>query len=594
MAGSTPSMIDMRTIRRSRMAAITALVLVGLVVALGAWLGWQAWQVNKDLTAAVDDAHRLEAALESGDRAQIDESLDELRRHSAAAASRTDGVSWSLLTHVPSFGDDAEGVRVVSEVVADLSEGGLRPLADTASDLDLILPKDGRISVDAVRSLQDPVAQASRALDDADRRLSAQSATGFVQRFRDQYRELAREVSDAAHSLRAADTALAVLPTMLGEGGARNYLMVFQNNAEVRATGGLPGAISLVTADDGAIRMSRQVAGASFGEREAPVLPLSEEEQELYGPQLGTFFLDANFTPDFPRTAELMRARWEEVYGGRLDGVVSLDPVALSYLLEATGPIPVGDETLSADNAVDELLNEVYLRYPDPVEQDAYFRTVARAIFDRISSGTGAAPRALLSALARGAEEGRIYVHSFDEAEQARLAPTRVAGEFVTDEDAPPQINVTMNDTTGAKMSYYLRYSVDASSTSCLGDAQSIAVHAKLRSEAPADAASLPDSITGGGRYGVKPGTQIVTVRLFAPAGGTIKRFAINAEAFKPDNIDQDGRAVATAYVTLSPGETVDVDWSVETGPGQTAGADLTVTPSIAGSESARLKSACG
>lgn len=587
-------MFAMRPFRRSRVLVTSLLVLVGAAVLLGAWLGWQAWQVNKDLTAAVDDAHRLESALEDGNTADIDAALAQLRGHSGSAASRTDGVGWSLLTHLPSVGDDASGVRLVSDVVSDLSKDGLQPLADTATDLDAILPKNGQIPIDAVRALQDPVQRASEALDEANQRLAGQDASGFIQRFRDKYRDLAGEVSDAARSLRAADTAVQVMPSMLGADSPRNYLMVFQNNAEVRATGGLPGAVSLIAANDGNIEMTRQVAGSSLGRRPTPVLPLTDAEEKLYGHQLGTYFLDANFTPDFPRTADLMRARWEEVYGGQLDGVLSLDPVALSYLLSATGPLAVGDTTLTADNAVDELLHDVYLRYPDPDEQDAYFRAVARALFDKISAGTGAAPRQLLGALSRGVDEGRIYLHSFATGEQDALAGSKIAGEFDTEAGSSPQVNVTMNDTTGAKMSYYLRYSVDLTATSCIGGAQTLAVHARLKSTAPADANTFPDYITGGGVYGVKPGDQIVTVRLFAPVDGVIKRFAINSEEFSPDGIDVDGRSVATAFVTLSPGETVDVNWSLQTAIDQAGATRLVVTPSIEGSDSAVIGSACG
>ncbi|WP_085874208.1 MULTISPECIES: DUF4012 domain-containing protein [unclassified Nocardioides] len=562
------------------------ILLLGVLVLVGGWLGWQAWQVNRDLGAAADDAAALQTALEDGDQASIDRSLADLQEHSAAASDRTDGVSWGLLTHAPVVGDDARGVRVVSDVMADLSNDGLEPLARTASRLDALLPRNGRVSIAAVRSLQEPVAQARDALADADRRLAAEDSGGFVQRLRDRYRELAGKVSDAAEAMNSAETALDVLPSMLGDGESRHYLLVFQNNAEIRATGGLPGAVSLVRARDGKIELTRQVAANSFGQRQSPVLPLSEVERLLYGAQLGTYFLDANFTPDFPRTADLMRARWEEVYGDDLDGVLSLDPVAISYLLAATGPVQVGDVTLSSDNAVDELLHQVYLRYPDPDRQDRFFRDVARTVFGAVSSGGGAAPRDLLSALARGADEGRIYVHSFDEDEQSALAGTRVAGELGTEATSTPLVNVTLNDTTGAKMSYYLRYSVHVMSTYCEDGVQGLSAHARLTSDAPADAASLPGYITGAGKFGVEPGNQIVTVRIFGPVGGTIDGFSINAKEFPPGDLVQDGRPVTSAYVYLTPGETVDVTWSMKTGPGQTDGARVTVTPSIAAKSS--------
>ena len=46
--------------------------------------------------------------------------------------------------------------------------------------------------------------------------------------------------------------------------------------------------------------------------------------------------------------------------------MISIDPVALSYLLAVTGPVTVDGVTLTADNAVDELLNGTYLRLRGP------------------------------------------------------------------------------------------------------------------------------------------------------------------------------------------------------------------------------------
>ena len=41
---------------------------------------------------------------------------------------------------------------------------------------------------------------------------------------------------------------------------------------------------------------------------------------------------------------------------------MALDPVAMSYLLDGTGPVQVDGTTLTRDNVVDELLNKPYLR----------------------------------------------------------------------------------------------------------------------------------------------------------------------------------------------------------------------------------------
>jgi hypothetical protein len=579
---------------RRRKAWIAGSVLLGVVLLAAAWVGWTAYRVNQDLTAAVDDVTVLRQAVEDGDNTAADAALAKLQDHSGSAADRTGGLMWSVLEQLPAYGDDAHGVAVVSDVIDDLSQSGIEPLVQVSGDLESIVPSGGRIDPGAVQTLQAPVASAHAAFVAADGRLSAEDSSGYVERLRSKYRELAGQVDDAATALASADTAVQVLPAMLGADGPQNYLLIFQNNAEIRATGGLPGAVSLVRADDGAVEMTRQVAANTFGNTAKPVLPLTAAEEEIYSEKVGTFFLNANLQPDFPRASDLWKARWEQVYSEQIDGILSIDPVALSYVLGATGPIEAEGVTLTEDNAVDELLHEVYLRYEDPADQDTFFRAVASTMFDKISSGAES-PRDLIAALAKGADEHRLYVHDFDTAVQDKLAGSGVAGEVVTEASSKPEVGVYLTDATGAKMSYYLRYDVDVDATYCTNGVQGLSAHARLASEAPEDAASLPAYLTGDGSYGVKPGDQVVFVRLFGPVDGTVSGVALNGKPITGfPSVDYDGRKVFTAVVELKPQQKADLTWRMKTGPGQTSDAQVNVTPSVEpGSRSTVVASAC-
>ena len=84
----------------------------------------------------------------------------------------------------------------------------------------------------AVADLQEPVSRANVAFAEATARLDAEDSADFVGELRSKYRDLARRVRDAAGALETADTALRVMPEMLGRSGERNFLLVFQNNAE--------------------------------------------------------------------------------------------------------------------------------------------------------------------------------------------------------------------------------------------------------------------------------------------------------------------------------------------------------------------------
>ena len=91
-----------------------------------------------------------------------------------------------------------------------------------------------------------------------------------------------------------------------------------------------------------------------------------------------------NLTPDFPRAASLIDALQKRSFGTDIDGIISVDPVALASVLRAAGPVKVGDETFTAGNVVRKLLNEVYQRYETRDEQDAYFDRASREIFNTL------------------------------------------------------------------------------------------------------------------------------------------------------------------------------------------------------------------
>ncbi|MAY96985.1 DUF4012 domain-containing protein [uncultured Nocardioides sp.] len=549
---------------RRRVILLSAGTLLVLLVGLGLLVGWRALQVNDSLRQVVSNAETLQTALESGGQEDIDDALSDLQASAGEAADLTSGPIWRLATWIPYVGDDARGVRTAARVVSDLANDGIGPLAETATQLDRLLPRDGRIDTDAVRELQNPVDIAAASLMTASEDLQSEDSSRYIDRFRVKYRELTALVSDAASAMDSAKVAVDLLPEVLGAEDRRNYLLVFQNNAEIRATGGLPGAMSIITTEDGRISLGRQDSANRFGERATPVLPLTKDETAVYTEKLGTFLLDANFTPDWPRAAELIRARWEEVHPERLDGVLTLDTVAVSYLLEVTGPVQVGDYTLSADNVVDTLLNQAYVDFPEPAAQDAFFRLVAKTVFQKIASGEIGKPRELLRALVRAGDEGRVAVHLSDEAEQDTIAARRVAGATRDADGVAQGLDITLLDGTGSKMSYYLDYRTRAAVTSCTYEAARVRVTTTLVSDPPEDPASLPRYITGGTETGTKPGDQLVQVRLLTPSDARIRGFTIRGKKYGPRSLYLEDRQVSTAYLLLEPDQPADVTWIVD------------------------------
>jgi hypothetical protein len=187
-----------------------------------------------------------------------------------------------------------------------------------------------------------------------------------------------------------------------------------------------------------------------------------------------------------------------------------------------------------------------------------------------------------------------VLIWSDDDDEQALLAPTRISGELPTDPDSSPSIGVYLNDGTGAKMDYYLDYQVRVRSTGCdARGVQSLTVSVSMQSNAPANAADLPVSITGPG-FGAPPGTARTNVLVYAPTGGEIGKATMTGERLISARFEHEGREVAAQTVDLAPGDERVLTFAVTSGPRQVGQPDVRVTPGMPGSGTATVSaSAC-
>jgi hypothetical protein len=554
-------------------------VLVVLVAAAIAYTVWLLLQVRGDFADAERAADRLQASFHDQDLAKRDAAIKDFQQSVGDAADHTDGVWWSMLTYVPLVGDDAGGVRALSRSLDTVAQDGVEPMAQTVDLLDQLTGHD-RIDLAVLRQLGPPVHDAHTAFEEAAADVSGVDTTGYSGAVRSRFDEYVDSVTEAERLLRSGEKATEVLPTMVGGDGPRDYLLLFQDNAEIRATGGVPWFWARIHSDNGRVTMEERGTSDSLRVRPRP-FPLTPAEQAVYGLRFGTSFRAAGFTPDFPRAAQLMAEHWDEQEPGPpLDGVIALDPVAISYLIAGTGPLHAGDVVLRQNNVIRALLNLPYQDL-DQDQQEELFRDAGRAIFEA-SVGELPDPVDFFRGMDRAASEERLLVAPFDEAEQARLVDTPARGALSGDDGRTPHVDIGLNDASGSKMSYYLRYSSEVRASGCDGGRQVIVGSMELSSKvSPQRATTLPVAVTGSGPLGTEVGRELVRVRLYGPYGGAVKDVRVNLQQEQVESVDLDGRPVVTVTVALDPQEQVDVSWTMSSGPGQTGDIDVGMTPSI-------------
>lgn len=542
----------------------------GLLVVGLAWAGWvasDAVTARDELLTAAAQVVDIQSLVLAGDAAGAEQSLVEVQVHAAAAREHTHGLHWTAATVVPWVGDNIRAVQVASEVVDDLAVRVLPDLMDVAAVVDpaALAPVDGRVDLAPLEAAAPVVVAADGEVSAARDRLAAVADEDLWPAVAGPLRQLRDEVADVAMITATASRAVQLLPPMLGADGPRTYLVLVQNPAEPRATGGVPALVT-VRAEGGAITVG-EVVSSTIGEPTPdaePVVEMTREERALFSNLLGSYMGDVTFTPDFPRSAEIARALWLAEGYDDVDGVLSIEPGAIGRVLGVTGAVTLSNGVvLSGQNAAQWLMNTVYLEYPNSADHDQLFAEAAALAFASVMGGQWNPP-ALLHALAGAAREGRLTVWSAHPEEQALLAGTVLAGELRGNAGDSPVIGLYFNDGSQSKIGYYLAADVTATTTQCLPDgSREVTVDVALSLDAPPDVATYPPYVAGG--QTTDPGTMRVNVLLYAPTGGRIEDVVI--EGAEPGVTSQvhSGLNVVGKTVSLAAGQLTSLEYRITT-----------------------------
>ncbi len=181
---------------------------------------------------------------------------------------------------------------------------------------------------------------------------------------RDQIAKILPQLDDSTQAVREFTLLADFLSRLAGRDYKHNYLVIFQNPAEIRPTGGFMGSYAEVALDRGAIAKINVPAGGTYdikGQLTARVLP--PQPLEL----INTLwqFQDANWFPDFPTSAEKIRWFWSKSGQPTVDGIITVNSTFMEKVLAVTGPIemPEYGKTIDASNFQTETQKAVELEY---------------------------------------------------------------------------------------------------------------------------------------------------------------------------------------------------------------------------------------
>lgn len=179
------------------------------------------------------------------------------------------------------------------------------------------------------------------------------------------------------------------LPNLLGVTQKQTYLVLFQNNMELRPGGGFIGSYALVTVEKGrvlsfALHDVYDADGQLKGHVEPP-FPIRR-----YIPQVHLYLRDSNFDIDTSQNASVEAQLYQQEMGQAVNGVISIDLSFVKDIIGAVGGVyvPAYSQSVTKDNFF--LLAETKAEknfFPGSSQKKDFLQGVFMSLQDKITSG---------------------------------------------------------------------------------------------------------------------------------------------------------------------------------------------------------------
>lgn len=477
---------------RRRTVIAGGLVLGAIAGLLALSVAGTVLDVREDLLQGRTMMQRGRNELLAGDVTAASDSFRAGRQLFARAEDRADGPVVRAVGWLPIIGRTSDAISALAQSAVFAADATI-VLADAAAEVPGgttgLAPSGGRIAVDRFVPLARAAQDADELMTIAVSRLDEAPTSLLLGPVGPARREAQAELGELNETIHTASLLLQGFPRFLGTEEPQRYFFGAQNPAELRGTGGLIGAYSILKIDDGRFHFSPFVPIHNLAQPPLGSVPPPNQDYAANYDQFrrgGRFWTSINVMPDLPSVAQAILSSYRASTGEELDGVILADPFAEAALLEVTGPVrlPGYDVELNADNVVDFTTNEAYSLFTDSVTRKHVLGDVASTAFERFLDQPSAGHEAL-RALIGTATDRHILVFSENPSMEQGLRGTPLGGALLprgADEDL---LSVVVNSGAGSKVDFYqerdLRYTVKLADD---GSAEA-AVELTLRNLAP-------------------------------------------------------------------------------------------------------------
>jgi len=242
-------------------------------------------------------------------------------------------------------------------------------------------------------------------------------------RFRDDLNKLKEKLEIQKNGAEKMRELLKVLPEMIGvDGKRREYLVLLQNENEIRPSGGFVGSFAILAFEGGRflnfqVNDIYEADGQLRGHVEPP------EEIKKYLGEAGWYMRDANWQASFPLVSRDVQWFLDKETGRKVDGVIGLNLASVKAVLGVIGEIFVPDfkEKVNENNLYEQA--EFYSDnkfFAGSGQKASFLGGVSKQLMEEIKTAGGSEGQKLLMAIVELLDRNEIQI-SFNNSEAAKV-----------------------------------------------------------------------------------------------------------------------------------------------------------------------------
>ncbi|MFH0805088.1 MAG: DUF4012 domain-containing protein, partial [Patescibacteria group bacterium] len=306
---------------------------------------------------------------------------------------------------------------------AELSQTGalMSQLVERVNGLQLDpMTGQGGSLVDFIGALEDQLIPIGQHLTAARAAMARVQPGDLPAEYRSGVEQVQRMLPTITDSFSRLGSVAQVMSAVAASDAPKRYLIVFQNNRELRPTGGFMGSIALMDISKGKIEKLEVPGGGIYdiaGQLKEKLI--APKPLWLVNPLWN--IQDSNWFPDFPTSARKLEWFFERTGGATVDGVITLTPTVLEDLLRAVGPIemPAYGVTVTDQNFVRQAQYWAEVTYDKEENQPKKFiADLLPALLDRTFSVKPDSFIQILAAFNRALSQQQMLLYFADPGSQ--------------------------------------------------------------------------------------------------------------------------------------------------------------------------------